>query len=230
MSLIGISGKIGSGKDTVGKIIQSITNGDHKEGTLKVIQNNYNIPDSNWGIKKFADKLKDIVCKLISCTREDLESHDFKNKELGEEWKHRDTPGMTHLFDKLGKPFTVREVLQKVGTDALRLNLHENIWVNSLMSDYTKDSNWLITDMRFPNELQAIKDKGGIVLRINRNNATSKGIDLHQKLEYEITGKGNHISETALDNSIFDYVIDNNGTLEDLILEVEKFLKFYKII
>ncbi len=262
MSLIGISGKIGSGKDTVGKIIQSIINGDHKEGTLKVIQNNYSIPDSNWEIKKFADKLKDIFCLLIGFTREELESHDFKNKELGEEWWYYKvyTSGNIYSYleykDMLPSPeyylekHTPRTLMQLLGTECGRQIIHPNIWVNSLMSDYKplcesrcnpeqctceedcigKKSNWLITDMRFPNELQAIKDKGGIVLRINRNNATSKGIDLHQKLEYEITGKGNHISETALDNSIFDYVIENNGTLEELILEVEKFLKFYKII
>lgn len=256
-NLIGISGKIGSGKDTVGKIIQSIINGDHKEDTLKFIQNNYDIFNSNWKIKKFADKLKDIVCLLIGCTREELELHDFKNKELGEEWWYYKVYTSGNIYSYLEnkdilpsseyylEKHTPRTLMQLLGTECGRQIIHPNIWVNSLMSEYSSgkqidrsrvvrktiyDCSWLITDMRFPNELQAIKDKGGIVLRINRNNATSKGIDLHQKLEYEITGKGNHISETALDNSIFDYVIENNGTLEELILEVEKFLKFYKII
>ena len=41
----------------------------------------------DWQIKKFADKLKDIVCLLIGCTREQLEDSEFKNKELGEEWR-----------------------------------------------------------------------------------------------------------------------------------------------
>ena len=65
--VIGVSGKIGSGKDTIGKIIQNLTN-DH------------------WEIKKYADKLKVITCLLLGCTREQLEDRGFKEKELGEEW------------------------------------------------------------------------------------------------------------------------------------------------
>lgn len=91
--IIGINGKIGSGKDTVGKIIQFITYNKHRE--LKGFDTmsfsdfciDYNLHNrSNWKIKKFADKLKDIVCLLIGCTREQLEDHEFKEKELGEEW------------------------------------------------------------------------------------------------------------------------------------------------
>lgn len=84
--IIGVSGKIGSGKDTVGKIIQSITNSDHKEGTLAVINNNYSTPDTDWQIKKFADKLKDTVCLWTGCTREQLEDADFKDTEIGKDW------------------------------------------------------------------------------------------------------------------------------------------------
>ena len=72
-NLIGISGKMGSGKDTVGKVLQYLSS-----RTLERKSDNQ--------IKKFADKLKDIACLLIGCTREQLEDREFKEKELGEEW------------------------------------------------------------------------------------------------------------------------------------------------
>jgi len=92
--IIAINGKINSGKDTVGKIIQYLdimnqTNGNVPLGfnlaTLdsKVVENTGH---TNWKIKKFGDKLKDVVCILLGCTREQLEDREFKEKELGEEW------------------------------------------------------------------------------------------------------------------------------------------------
>ena len=75
--------------------------------------------------------------------------------------------------------------------------------------------NWIISDVRFPNEAKAIKDKGVILIRINR-----PGND---------TGK--HLSEIALDDyKNWNYVIDNNGTIEDLIEKVKQILIQEKII
>ena len=87
MAVIGISGKAQSGKDTVGKIINILLNSPHlnNEGVLTFLRKNV-ITDKNWTIKKFANKLKDILCLLIGCTRTQLEDETFKNTELGEEW------------------------------------------------------------------------------------------------------------------------------------------------
>lgn len=76
--------------------------------------------------------------------------------------------------------------------------------------------NWIITDTRFMNELSTVKGMGGITVRINRPQPSSS--------------KGLHSSETALDSAQFDYVINNTGTIQDLIEEVRKFLKHYNII
>ena len=98
MALIGISGKISSGKDTVGKIIQYLTASDYenvkhilKERNGKDISieehfNSFIIRDYKvqWQIKKFADKLKDIICLLINCTREQLEDESIKSLSLQE--------------------------------------------------------------------------------------------------------------------------------------------------
>ena len=84
--LIGISGKIGSGKDTVGKIIQIITQSPHfnDDAVIKFLERDLIKP--KFVNKKFADTLKDFVCMLLGCTREQLENREFKEKELGEEW------------------------------------------------------------------------------------------------------------------------------------------------
>jgi hypothetical protein len=151
---------------------------------------------------------------------------------------------------------TYRTLLQKVGTDALRGVIHENIWVNALFSDYRPayfagidpagdkpfkkedvfvqnvDPKWLITDMRFPNELAAIKERGGITIRINRkwvSFETSFG-EITEIRHIPGFDAPEHPSETALDSAEFDYVIDNNGSINDLIKKVETILKQENII
>ena len=77
--------------------------------------------------------------------------------------------------------------------------------------------NFVVTDARFPNEIERVKDKfskNTYVIRINRDELRLKG---QQAL---------HESETALDDySSFDFIIDNNSTLEDLKDNIFKILK-----
>lgn len=189
--IISLSGKIGSGKDTVAEIINQIT------------------PYHNWETKKFAGKLKVIAEILTGIPKIHFEDQEFKKRDMGPEW------GMTY-----------RELLQKLGTDALRNGLHENVWVNSLFADYQANTvtvgtsefditekdelpNWIITDCRFPNELNAIKERNGITIKVVRDNAVVS----------------DHPSETALDTyTNWNYVIDNNGSIEDLKAKVSEIL------
>lgn len=208
--IIGISGRIGSGKDTVGKIIQDLT------------KNSYD--QSPWKIKKFAGKLKQIVSLLTGIPVEDLERQEVKDSVLGPEWNKLlpPLPGKPENVVGEYRPYTVRELLQRIGTEAMRDQIHPQVWVNALFNDYKQhsmaltsippinvsESKWLITDVRFPNEAQAIKDRGGIVIRVSRG---------HPK-------ENEHTSETALDNYLFDVTIDNNGTLEDLTEKIGQVL------
>lgn len=244
MSIIAVSGKMQSGKNTVASIINKLTNNKYKE-------------------KAFADKLKDIVCLLTGCTREQLEDQEFKNKELGEEWwyyyydiggrklypylEYKDNEDYnTFLFKH-----TYRSLLQQIGTDLFRNQLHENVWINSLISGYKKNvlshyklresgreyfdedpiykhPNWIITDMRFPNELKAIKDRGGISIRVKRS--IPKEQDVNQSLLGAVSNYKEHPSETALDEAVFDYEINNDGTIEELIERVREILIKEKMI
>lgn len=82
--IIGVSGKIGSGKDEIGNIIHYLTGPKNKEEYDSNI--NYSFFSEAWKTKKWADKLKNIVCILLGCTREQLEDREFKEGQLSEEW------------------------------------------------------------------------------------------------------------------------------------------------
>lgn len=211
--IIGINGKIGSGKDTIGEIIQGLclTN---KNQTFE--------------IKKFAGKLKQIGSLLTGIPVEKFEDQDFKMTNLSDDWSSLQQSGRSKVL----APMTVRTFLQKLGTEAMRDGLHTNVWVNALFADYkciggkmipvSKEDeynpkyreypNWIITDMRFPNEMDAVKERGGITIRVIRNNGT-RAIDINP-----------HPSETALDDAKFDYEIINDGTIEDLVEKVREIL------
>ena len=125
---------------------------------------------------------------------------------------------------------TPRLLLQTIGTDIVRA-INPNIWINSLFQYYTISDlalakmrrkgftpissflalpNWIITDVRFPNEVKAIKEKDGIIIRINR----------------ETDYISNHSSEIALDDyEDFDYVIENDTTIAELKEKVKSIWK-----
>jgi hypothetical protein len=204
-NLIGISGKIGSGKDTVAAIIQELY--------------------PQYEVKKFAGKLKDIASILTGIPVEKFEDQEFKKTDLGKEWSYVYPDQYYDDGESVMVCMSVRQLLQKLGTDALRDNLHENVWVNALMADYVEKPvnvlegegyrledtlpNWIITDTRFPNEAKIIEEKDGILLRVERSTCNL----------------GTHPSETALDDFPFEHVIFNNGSMDDLRNEVKKFLE-----
>ena len=86
INLIGISGKLQSGKDTVTKIIQWLLLNQDKGTEIPFDRFDLYKEAATWKNVKFADKLKDIVCLLLGCTREQLEDPIFKETPLGEEW------------------------------------------------------------------------------------------------------------------------------------------------
>ncbi len=118
-----------------------------------------------------------------------------------------------------------RTLLQELGTEIVREKLGKtNIYAERVADDidvyfYYGDI-VLIKDVRFPHEIETIKNKfkDTIVIRINREVET----DLNQK-------QLNHVSELALDTySNYDYIIDNSGTLDDLNHNVRSILEGIK--
>ena len=217
--IIGISGRIGSGKDTVGSIIQYLTFCKDYNSTDVSYEDFTNsvgwVP--TWEIKKFAGKLKTVASLLTSIPVEKFEDQEFKQKHMGLQWK-----------------MTYREFLQKLGTEAMRNGLHTNVWVNALFADYKPESTgynyfypqWVITDMRFPNEMEAVEEREGLTIRVVRS--------FNHKMGSKETGTLDltplHPSETALDDAVFDYEIINDGTIEDLVEKVREILTKENII
>ena len=245
-NIYGICGCKQSGKNTVAKIWQFLDEWynypvealvkELKEVKTDVEYVLYELQFSNyrnskWQEKSFAHSLKQILCILYGFRIEQFEDEEFKSKELPESfwyWYMKldggygdviipyTTPKSPKGYEglKLIKP-TPRMLLQKIGTDLFRNQLHPNTWVSSTFANYLNDA-WIITDVRFPNELQAIKDRNGIVIRVNRNNSLFKSVI--------------HESETILDNATFDYIVDNNSDIKSLIEKIKIILEKENIL
>lgn len=205
MSIIAISGKAGSGKDTLGVMIifhlSCLEKGKTAEfESYEGFSLLYPTMDTNgWGIKKFATAVKKVAEVITGIPTFLWENQNIKSESLGEQWDN----------------MTGREMLQKIGTDAMRNQIHPNVWVNAVMVKYTpKIHKWIITDLRFPNELYALQKENAFLIRVNRD---SVNID------------DTHISETALDNfDNWDCIVDNNQQLEDLFERAREIAEYIK--
>ena len=191
--IIGISGKAGSGKDTAAKMLEVLyANPDisYEDFANKRYKNFADIQ-----IVHFADALKETAQVLF---------------RLGE-WETNTQEGKKTTINWIGK--TVRELLQGIG-QGLRDAIDPNLWVKILFANTEDWSNYIIADVRYPNEVKAIKERNGILLRIDRKGA----------------GAGNHSSEIALDDyKEWDVHIENNGSIEDLFEAMKIFIKNYPI-
>lgn len=86
INLFGISGKSGSGKDTVGNIISWLIFEDKYQMKMQTNYSKTFCSKSDWQNKKFAGKVKEILSILTGIPVEDFEKEEVKNSYLGEEW------------------------------------------------------------------------------------------------------------------------------------------------
>lgn len=197
--IIGLVGFIGSGKDTVAK---------------EFVQRGC-VQDS------FAGPLKDLCSSIFGWERSLLEGDTLESREF------RETPDM-FWTKKLGVPnFTPRLALQLIGTDVLRKNFSQDIWLNSLEYRIRKQNQnspcTVVSDARFRNELDLIKDMGGVIIWVQRG-------DLPEWFEVASTAHENAVSRKIMQTKYrdvhesewnwagypVDHIIQNNGTLEEL--------------
>ena len=103
----------------------------------------------------------------------------------------------------------IRRLLQRMGTEAGREIFGKNIWVNKTLGNLDPAKHYIITDVRYQNEAEAIRDLGGQMWRVVRPG----------------TGPVNkHKSEVDLDKYKFDFTIKNDGDLENLEHLVKKLM------
>lgn len=205
--IIGISGFIGCGKSTV----------------AMQLMDKYEFRKDS-----FAVSLKDACAALFDWPRDMLEGDTKESREwreITDEW----------WANKLDIPnFSPRLALQLIGTDSLRNHFNPGLWFMTLENRVRKDPirNVVISDVRFPNEVEFIHNQGGILIRVdrgpspvwfetalmaNRGNSIAKDIMTN-------TYSSAHQSEWAWVGQKYNFVISNNGTLEDMQLQVDNII------
>ena len=184
--LLGICGLIGSGKDTVA------------EHLVK-----------HHGFKRdsFAKSLKDAVSSMFNWDRKMLEGNTSESRA----WREQPDAFWSERF---GKPITPRWVLQYFGTEVMRGQMYDAIWVDSVIGRY-KGENTVISDTRFINEIKTIKAHGGKIMLVKKGELPTRE---------EMQKQGAHQSEWDWIGANFDYIIDNTTSLEGLNANIDQFV------
>ena len=197
--IIGVCGLIGAGKDTIADYLVNI---------------------HQFRRESFANTLKDAVSAVFGWDRDLLEGRTRYSRE----WREQVDPWWAERLDMPN--LTPRWILQYWGTEVCRRGFHDNIWIASLENKLRNSSDdVVISDCRFPNEIKAIRNQGGTVLRVVRGPEpewydlaveSNRGHFNHMKTAYPDV----HASETAWIGTEFDAVLYNNGTLDQLYKQI----------
>jgi hypothetical protein len=205
--IIGVCGFIGSGKDTIADYLVNF-HGFRRES--------------------FANSLKDAVAQVFGWDRTMLEGRTKQARE----WREQVDPWWA---ERLNMPnLTPRLMLQLWGTEVCRRGFHDDIWIASLENKLRNSKDDIvISDCRFPNEIKSIRNAGGQIVWVKRGELPEWydwALSVNQgeiqnftwstsKLRLEQSGI--HASETAWVGTKFDAEFDNNGSIDDLFLQIK---------
>ncbi len=204
--ILGITGRIGSGKDTIA---------------------DYLITRHRFKRMSYAEPLKDAISAIFGWDRELLEGMTKHSREWREQvdpwWAER--LGITHL--------TPRWVLQHWGTEVCRRAFHNDIWVASIQNKLRSiKDDVVLSDCRFPNEVDAIKKSGGMTIRVERGECpvwykdaltVNKGLNTpgYKEAQYRLENANIHASEYSSVGLLYDHIIANDGTVDELYRKID---------
>mgnify|MGYP003346210964 CR=1 FL=1 len=193
--IVGLLGFIGSGKGTAGDILK----------------------DMGFTPVSFAKGVKDVTAEMFGWPRHLLEG----DTQVSRDWREQPDKFWSHEF---GKPFTPRYALQLMGTEVGREVFHEDFWIIRLKKfmQENPNQNFVITDVRFQNELDFVHSMNGIAIEIERDVPphwysvavqANRGDHKAEKFMFET---GVHESEWRWIGGQIDHKIINSGTVDDL--------------
>lgn len=203
--IIGIVGFIGSGKDTVANML---------------LQEENCVKDS------FAAPLKDLCASVFGWPRHLLEGDTVESRDF------RDMPDVFWSRKTGIDHFTPRLALQLVGTDVMRDHFHKDIWLNSLeyrlRTQSSKKQCVIISDARFKNELDLIKQMGGAIVQVRRGDPpewydvavrANEGNAVDRRI-MQTRYRDVHQSEWDWVGYDVDFIVYNNSSMEYLEQEI----------
>jgi len=187
-TLIGISGQLGSGKSAAADYIATL----FERGSV--------FNNKEYHIKRysFAGAIKQFCISILGLKSEDVYTPEGKAR-FNEFW------GMTN-----------REILQRIGTEAMRNGFHPDVWTKIVEKKIIDETDpravIIIDDVRFRNEAEMIHRHRGVIVNIIRH---------YDRAEVGIEG---HPSEKPLDTDEIDHIILNDGSFDEFYKRLSRFV------
>ena len=179
-----------------------------------------------------ADKLKDICSTVFNIPRQDMDDPSkkeslfeipisitveniqdlldiIKNDGIVQTEFERHCTSICKIF--VGRNLTsIRDMLQTIGTDVCRNFVQDDIWLSYIKYNITNDfGNIVITDARFKNERDYLKQLGAVLILVKRDSTDDSST------------KELHVSENQLgSDEDYDVIVHNNDTLMSLQSEI----------
>ena len=201
--ILSFSGRKQSGKSTSADYIISLINEHH----IMLRENRYEL-NMSCKIYSFADPLKQDICiNILGLTYDQCYGSDDDKNTMTDLW-----------WD--GVQLTAREAMEIIGTKIFRA-LKTNVWADATINKIKKENVDLaiISDCRFPNEVEVVKNSGGINIRLDLDPFHSNSIS------------ENSLDQDVYDWSNFDIIIKNSKmTIEEKNKEILRFLYDYNIL
>jgi len=208
---VAFSGKIASGKTTLSAKLEELYNLNRISFAyyLKIYCSNI----CEFSKTKKLNNLVPVIEKICRANNYSIMHFMAKTMELAEQFKDVNyfySPDSSFTEDK--KNENGRKMLQFVGHN-MREWFSSDIWINTVLSNLSLDGRYISDDLRYPNELDALKRNGFFLIRLNVSEEIQKERTLKKYGSYD-ESVFTHPTEVLLDKEVFDFYLDTNGSVK----------------